>query len=468
MESSKLYAIWQLLSHKEQSDLSSWLAYDTVREDVKTLYRRCCNMGITGNWLSKQSLFEAIYGDAPYNDNRLRHAQSFLVKSIERFLVFQTLTLDEGLFQQRIASEYRHRKHEKGFLQAFKTARNLLQAAPQHAETLHHQAEIEQEWQEYQLLSRPQDNNLQALLESEEKAFAARKLRTVCIAISYQNVYKKNYDWGILTPLLAQIKERNWHETLPAIGAYYYLYQLVTTADGLPFFTILVEKLPIYQAIFEAEEYKYLYVGVLNFAIQEVNKYGINKHGEAFVRQLFGLYQNGVRQGYLLDKGYISASTYKNIVAIGLWLREFEYVRRFLEEYRTALPALDRKAYYQYNLARYFYAIKDYNNAMPLINQITSTQIFLVLDAKLMLLKIYYELKEYDVLDAHLRNFGQFLHRKRSVLSYHQQNYKNIIALTKQLMLADLNDKSTAENLRQLILETNPLTEREWLLQQVF
>jgi hypothetical protein len=464
MENTKLQEIWQLLSQKEQSDLSDWLAFDTVRDDVRGLYRLCCRMGVTGKWLPKTIVFEVLYGNTEYDDARLRRAQSFLVKCIERFLVFRSLSNDEGLMQQHLANEYRQRKHEKGFLQTFKTWQAQLKIAPLHAETLHRQAQAEQTWQAYQLPSQPQENNLQALLTAEARAFAARHLRTVCIAISYQNIYKRDYDLGILTELLPHIAAQNWHETTPAIGAYYYLYYMITSENGLPFFSVLVGKLPEYQGVFEAEEYKYLYVGVLNFAIQEVNKYGINKHGRTFVQQLFGLYQNGVQQGYLLDKGYLSPVTYKNIVAIGLWLGETDYVRSFLEDYRTALPAADRKAYYEYNLARYYFTIKDYKNAMPLINQMTTTQHFLLLDSKLMLLKMYFELKEYDVLDAHLRNFAQFLHRKRSVLSYHQANYKNIIAFTKQLMLLETLKKQEIDALRETISSTNPLTEREWLL----
>jgi hypothetical protein len=369
--------------------------------------------------------------------------------------------------QQHIATEYHKRKYEKGFLQTFKTWQTQVQAAPLHTETLNRRLQVAQAWQTYQLPSRSPNDNLQALLQAEEQAFVARKLRTVCIAISYQNVYKKDYDFGVLTQLLPHIVAQNWQETTPAIGAYYYLYYMITSENGLPFFSILVGKLSEYQGVFEAEEYKSLYVGVLNFAIQEVNKYGINKHGRTFVQQLFGLYQNGVQQGYLLDKGYLSPVTYKNIVAIGLWLGETDYVHIFLENYRTALPAADRKAYYEYNLARYYFTIKDYKNAMPLINQMTTTQHFLLLDSKLMLLKMYFELKEYDVLDAHLRNFAQFLHRKRSVLSYHQANYKNIIALTKQLMLLETLKKQEIDALRETICSTNPLTEREWILAQL-
>jgi hypothetical protein len=53
---------------------------------------------------------------------------------------------------------------------------------------------------------RASENNLQNILMAQEKAFAADKLRTICTALSHQNVYKLTYDFGLLEPLLQRIE----------------------------------------------------------------------------------------------------------------------------------------------------------------------------------------------------------------------------------------------------------------------
>ncbi len=470
MQESKIYEIWLALTRIEQREFGRWLAYDNVRDDVRRLYEWLCAVREKTVDEPKAAVFAYLYGEtAVYNDMRLRHAQSLFMKNMENFLSYKNIKNNLLADERNIANQYLARKQEKAFETSYRRLQTRLVDAPQHAQTLHEIVEAEQVWLEYQTPKRPENNNVQALLFAEEKAFAARKLRTVCTAISYQNVYKKQYDLGFLEPLLANIVQRNWQEDTPAIGVYFYTYQMLTQTEGLPFFSVLVERLPAYQGVFMAQEYQSIYTNVLNFAIQEINRYGIAKHGDTFLQQLFMLYKTGIEKGFLLNaQQQLSVFTYKNIVAIGLRLREMTYIRGFLDSYRSFLPAAERKLYYEYNLARYYFANQDFERAMPLLNQLGGTQIFLLLDAKIMLLKMYYELDEYDLLEAHLHSFGQFLHRKRSALSYHQTNYKNIIALTKQLMLADLNDKNVAENLRKLIAQTNPLTEREWLLQQVF
>jgi hypothetical protein len=100
---------------------------------------------------------------------------------------------------------------------------------------------------------------------------------------------------------------------------------------------------------------------------------------------------------------------------------------------------------------------------LPLLNKLTYGDIFLQLDAKVTLLKIYYLLDDYDALDANLRAFQQFLHRKKTGLAYHQQNYLNIIACMKRLSTYNKLDKKETAALREYIADLQPLTEREWL-----
>ena len=86
--------------------------------------------------------------------------------------------------------------------------------------------------------------------------------------------------------------------------------------------------------------------------------------------------------------------------------------------------------------------------------------------AKTLQLKIYYELQEFSLLDAHLKSVGTFLGRKEK-MSYHQHNYYNIVRMTKGLLALPPNDKKAAEQLRKRMQKTEPLTERDWLLMKL-
>ena len=92
--------------------------------------------------------------------------------------------------------------------------------------------------------------------------------------------------------------------------------------------------------------------------------------------------------------------------------------------------------------------------------------ILLTLVAKTMLLKIYYELDEINALDSLLGSMHTYLQRKK-VMGYHQSNYKNIIRYTRRLLRVAPYDDNQKQKLKAEIEQTNPLTERKWLLEQL-
>jgi len=98
-----------------------------------------------------------------------------------------------------------------------------------------------------------------------------------------------------------------------------------------------------------------------------------------------------------------------------------------------------------------------------LLQNIEYEDLLLNLAAKTILLKIYFELNENDLLDAHLLSLQNFLRRK-TLIGYHKKNYKNIISITRKLLTYNRFDKKEKEKIRHLILDADVLTDRKWFL----
>ncbi len=465
MKKSKIYEVLCGLSADTNRELQKWIATQkyALRNDVQALFEYLQTHKNDAVLLEKETAFVAIYGEKPYNDDTMRLAQSLLMKAVEQFLLQKNENASRELLE--LAQIYHELKLEKPFQQTFRRLTEL-QADTQRAtaETLQLAADSEKLWALHQAeVSRMEETNLQTLLDAEEKAFAAAKLRTVCTALSYQNLSKRDYDFGLLNNLLAQIADKKWAETEPAIGAYFYIYKMNTETLGNPFFELFREKLVSYKTKFEPQEYKNIYLGAINYSIKQVNK-----GDQIFFKTVFELYKEGLKMDILLgENGELSHYTYKNIAAIGLRVGEAAYIFDFIERYKSAVPLKHRRNYYEYNLARYYFTTKDFRRALPLLKKLTYGDIFLQLDTKVMLLKMYYEQDKYDQLDAFLNRFQQLLLRKKGILSYHQQNYLNIIHCVKQIITRNPHDKTETANLREEIGSLQPLTEREWLLSVV-
>ena len=88
------------------------------------------------------------------------------------------------------------------------------------------------------------------------------------------------------------------------------------------------------------------------------------------------------------------------------------------------------------------------------------------LAAKTLLIKIYYEHQENDVLDYFLISFEAFIKRKKEI-GYHKANYLNIIRLMKKMLALPLYNKKAKLKLLEEVKTTQPLSERVWFLEQL-
>lgn len=192
----------------------------------------------------------------------------------------------------------------------------------------------------------------------------------------------------------------------------------------------------------------------------------LNTGSEQFVLEVFDLYKFGLEKDIWLENGALSHSTFKNIATAALRLKEYSWTTDFIEQYSDKIQDKYRADYTNYIKAKLYFEQEDYVQAQDLLLQTELVDLFIGLAIKILLLKIYWKLDEYSLLEAHLDSFSVYLNRKK-VLAYHRQIYGNTISITRKVIHANLNDTTAKKQLHQLIMKTNPLTERPWLLAQL-
>jgi hypothetical protein len=180
------------------------------------------------------------------------------------------------------------------------------------------------------------------------------------------------------------------------------------------------------------------------------------------VREVFDLYQMGLEKSVFLESGFLSRFTFKNIVAAALKLGELDWTATFIDDFSKKLDPASRENYERFCSAKLCYEQKNWSKATDLLQNMAFDDVFLDIDARVLLLKIYFENKEWRLLAAFLETFRRFVSRKK--LAYHAPNYLNLINLTEKLA-NNFGQISDAEQLvfQKEISETQPLTEREWV-----
>lgn len=466
MKKSRLIEVLRSFSERELRQFNKYLAspYLNTQADVTRLYEHI-TLALRQNKdgaLDKKQAYQALFPKQTYKDTEIRLLMSALLKQAERFLSMEKYRADQATAETYLAQAYRERKLTKSFRHTLKNARTRQQKKPKH--DAHTQYLTSLQYAEEYLFSlqenRQVERDLQAWHDTLNHFFIAETLRQTCILLTHGRVAEKQYDFLLLTDILKQIENRADLLEIPAIQVYYHIYHTLIDGQNETHFRRLKTGIIEYGAGFPQAELREIYTHAINHCVRQRNK----TKDVGFLHKLFDLYQVGLKQDAFLENGFLSRWRYKNIVSAGLMLEEFEWVENFIYEYESRLERKYRKDSLTYNLAFLYHATKQYDKAISQLNQVKFNDVFFNLNARNLLLKIYLELREYEVLEAHLNSFEVFIRRK-NIANPRRNDYLNIIKLSRKITQLNPHDKSAKVALKKEVeAEKNPST-RAFLLE---
>ncbi|WCL81439.1 hypothetical protein PPO43_15810 [Saprospira sp. CCB-QB6] len=478
MYKSKLIHLFALLSASQRLGIRKWLQSPAhnQRADIWALWTYMEDQGPEAApkaW-EKAKVFEAIFGRTyrKEEDSLLRYAQSFLLQQIEEFLIAEQLDQMPLYKAELLAKAYQQIGLSKHLGQQTDKWERQLERQPQRASAYrkgqYALAKLRYKEEAKAGKSRNAPKNLPALGHWLDSEYRLRKLRQACLFLAHQAVYKTQYDFGLLPAVLAQIEAQTELLEDKALALYYHCYRLQSSVDAEEDFRELKRLLLSEKNILPDEQLRELYQLAINFCTKQVN---LQRPGyEDYFEEMFALYRAGLNENLLLEQGLISPFAFKNIVSVGLWLKAYDWVANFIKDYENALPKAHQAAYARFSWAKLALEKEQYAKAQELLLQQEFADLFMQLNARVMLLKIYYALEEFDLLESFLASFRSFVNRKKraqKLRSYHQENYLNIISFCRKLLQLNPYDRQEKKNLRQQIEDCSILTERRWFLQQL-
>ncbi|MCI4647409.1 hypothetical protein [Phaeodactylibacter sp.] len=465
MEKYQLYELLGALTSGEIRKLRWFLSsgYATKREELHLMLGYLVERKAAKRpWPELKLLYKHAFPGQPYDNQQLRNAMSELHALLEDFLLMEEARASGLPRTRQLAKLYRQRRLGRHFQRTMRRQKQQLERQPLR------NADYYQALLTYQVseLEHQADNRrteplqLQEIADTLDVDYLARKLRHACTQRSHEAVFKKSYDYGLLEPLISQI-EAGGYLQYPAVALYYHCFRFLGSTEQEKHFLAFRELQQACQGQFTAEEQKDLYMLALNFCIRQINTGNI-----FYAEESWRLYQDGLTQEVLFDSGMLSRFTFNNIVAVGIRLGYLDAVRALITEYSPRLPEAYRKSASQFNQARLHFAEQDYDRARQLLLTTEITDLVNDLIARTLLLKIYYEQGEYELLEAHLERLRSFVAR-REFSQYHRENYGNIIRIVRQLVALPPYDVSGRARVRKEVENMQPLTERSWLLSKI-
>lgn len=469
MYKSKLIRLYQTLDAAELRQFKKWVKspIHNRHKDVQQLFEYLFTKAqVTEENADRHKVFAVLYPNKPLNMARLRHVMSFATDVLEEFIRYKEYTTDDQNAEMLLLKGFRKRRLLKEAQRQEQTIRQRLEEQVIQDEAYYwqkHQLEIEQfrvhtEGDVSSSRSRASNTNLQAVLDSSSLFFVFSSLRYACICITHQNLYKTKYEVPFLEAILSEISSGAYAD-VPSIQLYYASYLALTSPNKDSSYELLKTAITNYPSTLPQEEYREVYGIAINYCIKRSNT-----GNRYYAEEAFSLYLSGIEQGILLTNGYLSPFAYKNTVGIGLFLGHTDTIKEFLPKGNYLLHPKYRENYIHYSTAKFHFATENYSEAQSMLFTMDYDDLFMTVDAKMMLLKIYVVQEDFEVLESYIHSFTQFLRRK-SELSYHRQSFLNTLRFTQKVVHAFTKEEK--ESLAKTIEATPSLPEKRWLLEQL-
>lgn len=470
VQNTQLISVLITLDKQERRSFGKWLQASLFnqREDLQRLYTYLTSAGHLNDpkFLEKKRVFRKIFPNAPFNDAKLRQSIHFLLQQLEAFLLFEYQKKNKLAQQLLLAKVYRERKVLGAFQRQYKiTQKAFEQTAEKDTRRLHLEYELRDQYITF-INEQPKkvSVNFQESIDALDRYLIAEKLKQACHVIAHKKVFKSEYDIRLLPYILEQVKQEPRLAEQASIAVYYHGYLMQTEQDPSQaeqhyFYLRAVIETELYA--FKEAERQDIYLMTLNYCVGKMNA-----GQQRFVREAFEIYQKGLEEQMIIKNGVLSNISYLNLLSIGLRLKEFDWIEMYIDKYTPLLEEQHRDNLKQFAMAKLLFERKEYDEAMLLLFQFESKHIIVSLNAKTMLLKMYYEKDEIDALESLLDSLRAYLKRKE-VIGYHKANYLNIIKYTRKLVRVNPYDKQKCLVLKEEIATASPLTERPWLLEQM-
>ena len=468
MRQSKLLDLLRTLSGRQTARLEEYLAspFFNKNEEILAFYRFLKGFGpdYSQEGLDKKVVLEKGISGTSVDAKRLAYWMSDLLKLVEGFLIVETLLEDPHLNNRTLLEIYFKKgltRHYKGIME--KAERQLEEYPFRNAEFYYWRFQLRQlEYLHSDQSQRTYNPHLQDAANALDDFYLVEKMRLTCAMINLVQLLNVDYDlrW---TEEILRIAEGNPDFQTPAIQVYLALFRMLEHPENTDFYFKAKEQLWAHTGKFDKPELATLSVAIFNFCSRRINRY----NDSFFWKEYLEVGKFLLQEDLILEGGRLSPWLYKSLVTAGLQLEEMEWTYAFILENRNRLPENYQEPLYEYNLAQYYYHLDRYDEAQRILMQVEFKDVFLALSTRSLLVKIFYETDQEELLFSHLEAFRVFILRNKLLPENNRRQVQQFIDFTRKLARIEKHEAQKLPELDAQVPDASLILHRDWLREKI-
>ncbi len=406
----------------------------------------------------KPALFQVLYPLEAYSDVRLRLLFSELLKQLKSFIYIDEKLENENereLFYIRFLRKNKQINLFENQAASFRTHLKANTAWNPDIYEIRHQLDME-------LLNYESFKNRFSYFDFAESSdllemdALIKRLRIYLEQLSHEAIGASSLEYPMIDAWVQQAELKSWVQA-PELAIYMLALKMYRHPSEESYFREYLSMIGKYEKDFDFERGREIYLTALNYCIRK-----INQNDQNFFHQTLELFQHCVNHGWLLDYGVMSSLTYKNIISLCIRMNDLQLAIRLLEDYKNLVNPKDRNTIYSFNLAKIYKEQKEYAKALYLLNTSVFRDPLIELNARVEMIKIYYEIKEDELMHNQIKATANLIKRSKK-LGYHREYYNNFLNTANRLFSVKQISKVEKEKWLETIRLDNMLIEKSWL-----
>lgn len=425
--------------------------------------------------LERKQMYGLLFDGKEFHEQKFKDLLSLTTKLFRQFLAVNQLKNNTFRTGMALLEAYRQKHLDQEYLKQRKALLKSVGSEVQKLPTLYQRdLDLQEDLITYLsgTMSRSLDDSVQLASNKLDLFFIISRLKYGVEMANRRNVVGLEYESGLLDHVLRYLEETpDLMDQNPGIKIYLSIYKCLTLTDPDPSFQELLYTLKEHGPGFSRPELREMYGYAANFCIKQ-----INTGRSEFLPILIDLYRWALDHGALFSvDGWLIQWDYKNVVSASLKAGEAEWCRNFIETYREKIAPEFRENAYTYNLASFYFEQGDFRKALQLLQTVEFSDVFYALGSRVILLKSYYEMGDYDALNSLCESFKIYLKRNKQLSKYQFSIYFNLVSFTKKVsdlkrkvfMLQATDKHKKIEALLSKMKDKGNIAQIKWLKQKL-
>lgn len=410
---------------------------------------------------TKENIFKIVFPGKNFSEAVLRNYNSDMLTLAEQFLVYCNISRNANNYHKHLLNELNQRNIHSLFTGNYNLALKTLEESVNRDTSYH--------FDRY-FIKQEKD-----LFNSYMKSFSAEDKRDSELSfinyfltvlsemyayiINQREVLKIKYEF-ILFDELSRLIESNSLILDPVVLMHYNRLMLHHTGQE-KYYLLLKEQVLKQGSLTDTVNHYDTYICLINYVKKHKNFESMET-----LRELFELRRIIIEKNILIGKNYLSHNVYHNQVKTGLKLKEFEWVKYFIENFKNKISEDVRDNTYHFCKASYYYETGNNQNSLKHLMLIKGNSDNYP-EIKNMTTRIYWRENDFDMLLRSLTSYRLYISKSRKLKKTDVELHAGFIDAVDKMFRCKYDNKKIDLDVLLNKVSCSNIAQKKWVIDEI-